>query len=82
MGIVVGLLSETVMARGFPTFFLCCFGALVLTSFVSMFSLLFFSGVDVRALFTIGLKQTLYSMIFIIPIYFAARSLGRRAMGA
>jgi hypothetical protein len=47
-----------------------------------MFSLLFFSGVDVKALFEIGYKQTLYSMIFILPIYFAARSLGRRAMNS
>jgi hypothetical protein len=70
------------MARGFPSFFLCCIGALILTSFVSMFSLLFFSGVDVKALFEIGYKQTLYSMIFIFPIYFAARSLGRRAMNS
>jgi hypothetical protein len=82
VGIVVGILSETIMARGFPSFFLCCIGALILTSFVSMFSLLFFSGVDVKALFEIGYKQTLYSMIFIFPIYFAARSLGRRAMNS
>lgn len=79
VGIFVGILSETVMARGFPTFFLCCLAALVLTSFISMFSLLFFSGVDVSALFTVALKQILYSMIFTFPIYFIVRALGHRA---
>ena len=82
VGIFVGVLSETVMARGFPTFILCCLGALILTSFVSMFSLLFFSGVDSSALLIIGLKQTLYSMIFAFPIYFVVRSLGHRAVSS
>lgn len=79
VGIFVGILSETVIARGFPSFFLCCFGTLALTSFVSMFSLLFFSGVDLSSLLIVGLKQTLYSMIFTFPMYFVVRSLGRRA---
>jgi hypothetical protein len=78
VGIVVGVLSETVMARGFPTFFLCCFSALVLTSFVSMFSLVFFSGVDFSALVRTGVLQTLYSIIFTLPFYPIVRSLGRR----
>ncbi len=82
IGIFIGILSETIMARGFPTFFLCCAGALILTSFVSMFSLLFFSGVDMSALIMIGLKQTLYSMLFAFPIYFVVRALGRRVVTA
>ena len=80
VGIFVGILSETIMARGFPTFFLCCLAALILTSFASMFSLLFFSGVDFSALFKIGVKQTLYSMIFIVPIYFFVRTIGQKAV--
>ena len=80
VGILVGILSETVMARGFPTFVLCCLAALMLTSFVSMFSLLFFSGVEIMVLLSIGLKQILYSMIFTVPIYFVARWLGQRAL--
>jgi rod shape-determining protein MreD len=78
VGIVVGVLSETIMARGFPTFFLCCFSALVLTSFVSMFSLIFFSDVGFSALIRTGVLQTLYSVIFTLPIYPIVRSLGRR----
>ena len=79
VGIVAGLLGETVMARGFPTYFLGCLGALVLTAFVSFFSLLFFNSVDVRSLLTTAGRQTLYSMIFAIPMYFIVRALGRRS---
>lgn len=78
IGIVVGVLSETVMARGFPTFFLGCLGALILTSFVSFFALLFFNSVDIMVLLKTAAQQTVYSMIFTIPIYFIVRALGRR----
>lgn len=78
MGIIIGFLSETVMARGFPTFFISCLGALILTAFVSMFSLLFFTGVEFMALVRTGLMQTLYSMLFTFPVYFIVRALGRR----
>jgi uncharacterized membrane protein YeaQ/YmgE (transglycosylase-associated protein family) len=79
VGIVVGLLSETVMARGFPTYFLGCAGALILTSFVSFFGLLFFKNVEITALLETAAMQVLYSMIFTIPIYFIVRALGRRS---
>jgi hypothetical protein len=78
VGIVIGVLSETIMARGFPTYFLGCLAALVLTAFVSMFSLLFFKSVDMMALLQTAGMQTLYSMIFTIPIYFIVRPLGRK----
>lgn len=78
VGISVGLLSETVMARGFPTYFLCCAGALVLTAFGSMFALVFFTGVEFSALIRTGIEQTLYSVIFTLPLYPVVRSLGRR----
>jgi rod shape-determining protein MreD len=80
IGILVGILSETVMARGFSTYFFCCFGALLLTSFVSMLSLMFFTEVHFAALLGVGLWQTLISMIFSFPLYFAVRALGRRVL--
>lgn len=82
VGIVVGVLSETIMARGFPSFFISCIGALVLTSFVSMFSLLFFSGADITALVRIGLLQVFWSLIFAFPMYPVVRSLGRWTVSA
>lgn len=78
VGIVVGVLSETITARGFPTYFLSCIGALILSSFSSMFSLVFFTGVEFSALLRTGIQQTLYSLIFTLPIYPVVRALGRR----
>lgn len=76
IGIIVGILAESVMAQGFPSYFLSCLGALLLTSFVSMFPLLFFAEADMFALFTTGLHQTVVSMIFTFPLYFVVRALG------
>lgn len=78
VGIVVGVLSETIMARGFPTYFLCCAGVLVLTSFISMFSLVFFANVEFSALIRTGVMQAFYSIIFSLPIYPVVRTLGRK----
>ncbi len=78
VGILVGVLSETIMARGFPTYFLCCAATLVLTSFVSIFPLVFFENVEFSALLRTGILQALYSIIFTLPIYPIVRSLGRR----
>jgi rod shape-determining protein MreD len=78
VGIVVGVLSETIMARGFPTYFLCCIAVLVLTSFISMFSLVFFANVEFSALLQTGVLQGLYSLIFALPIYPVVRLLGRK----
>ncbi len=81
VGIATGALSETIMARSFPSFFVFCVGALVLTSFVSMFSLLFFSSIDIAALLSTGLRQTLYSLPFCVPIYFIVHALARASSG-
>ncbi|HHT17873.1 MAG TPA: hypothetical protein GXZ77_09240 [Papillibacter sp.] len=79
IGIACGVLSETILARGFPSYIVCCFAALMLTSFVSMFSLLFYAGVDPFSLFQIALGQSLYSLIFACPLYFFVRLLARSA---
>jgi hypothetical protein len=79
IGIACGVLSETILARGFPSYIVCCFAALMLTSFVSMFSLLFYAGVDPFSLFQIALGQSLYSLIFACPLYFFIRLLARSA---
>ncbi|MEL4107029.1 hypothetical protein AAFA46_09360 [Oscillospiraceae bacterium WX1] len=82
IGIGVGILSETVLARGFPTFLISCLGALLLTAFVSMFSLLFFSRVEFSSLLRVGFLQSLYSIFFAFPIYPIIRSLSRRVPSA
>lgn len=78
VGIIVGVLSETIMARGFPTYFLSCAAVLVMTSFVSIFPLVFFANVEFSALLRTGVLQVLYSIVFTLPIYPIVRSLGRK----
>jgi rod shape-determining protein MreD len=80
VGITIGALSETIMAKGFPSFFICCLAALGLTAFVQMFPLLFFEEVEMAVLLETAFKQTVYSMIFTFPMYFIVRALGRRAL--
>ena len=78
-GIAVGFMADTVLSRGFPTFFVTCAGVLLLVSFVQMFALLFFEGVPPEQLLLVAIYQTLYSLVFTIPIYFIVRPFGRTA---
>jgi hypothetical protein len=76
--LVVGVLSELVVARGFAPYFLICTGTLAVCAIAQMFTLLFFDGVEPRVLFTEALSQTAVSLPFAVPIYLAlARTPGR-----
>ncbi|MDR1298991.1 MAG: hypothetical protein LBJ84_01920 [Oscillospiraceae bacterium] len=77
-GLIAGFLSDIVIARGFPSYIVCCAIVLALTAFTQMFALLFFERLPFRLLATTAAQQILYSMIFALPIYFAVKSLGRR----
>ncbi|NLM84516.1 MAG: hypothetical protein GX189_07435 [Clostridiales bacterium] len=79
IGIACGILSETILARSFPSYIVCCFFALMITSFIPMFTLLFYAGVDPFSLFQLALGQTLVSLIFACPLYFFIRLLARSA---
>jgi hypothetical protein len=78
-GLTAGFLSDIIMARGFPSYIVCCVAILAVTAFAQMFSLLFFERLPIRLLMSTAGRQTLYSMIFALPVYFAARALGRRS---
>jgi rod shape-determining protein MreD len=77
-GIVIGTLADTVLVRGFVTYFLSCATVLAFVAFVQLFPLLFFEGIPPTPLFTALLRQTAYSLVFSLPIWFVARALGRR----
>jgi hypothetical protein len=80
-GLTAGFLSDIIMARGFPSYIVYCVVILAITAFAQMFSLLFFERLPVRLLVGLAGRQTLYSLIFALPVYFAARALGRRSQG-
>jgi len=77
LGLGVGLASEYLLSRGFPSYLLCSAAALLLLAFLQMFSLLVFHGESPLALIRVGALQSLYSMLFVLPIYYLGRRLGR-----
>lgn len=78
-GLLIGTLADTVIARGFATYFLSCIAVLAISAFVQMFPIVFFEGVPPQQLMMTALWQTVYSLIYAIPIWFFVRALGMRA---
>jgi len=78
LGLLVGAMADTVIARGFATFFLCCAAVLVISALIQMFPLVSFLGVPPQNLIPTALWQTVYSLIFAFPIWFFVRALGKR----
>jgi cell shape-determining protein MreD len=78
-GLLVGTLADTVMRRGFLSFYIASVVVLVISVAAQMFPLVFFNGVPPQMLFMVAMRQTLYSMLFVFPMYPIVKSLGRRA---
>jgi hypothetical protein len=78
IGLLVGLMFDTVAAKGFPAYVISCAVALVVVAFVQMFTLLFFEGVPAPLLITAAGQQTLISLIFTVPMYFLQRRSDKR----
>lgn len=79
IGILVGFLAETVVARGFPAYVALCAAALIIVTFVQMASLLFFAGAAQTVLLKTAAIQIVYSLVFTLPLYFISRALGKSA---
>ena len=78
-GLFIGVLADTVMARGAATYYISCALVLIISAFAQMFTLMFFENVSSRPLLVMALRQTVYSLIFAFPIWFFVRALGKRA---
>ena len=72
-GLIIGTLTDTVLTRSFPVYILSCAAVLIFSAFAQMFPLMFLVEVPTQPLFITALWQTLYSLIFIIPIWFFVR---------
>jgi len=79
LGLLVGAMADTFMARGFATYFICCAAVLAIAAMIQMFPLMSFVGVPPQSLMSTALWQTAYSLIFAFPIWFFVQALGRRA---
>ena len=78
-GLLIGMLADTVMTRGFATYLLSCIVVFAVSAFAQIFPLMFFENVLPRPLLVTALWQTVYSMIFVFPLWFFARAMGKRA---
>jgi len=79
LGLIVGALADTVIARSFMTFFLSCVAVLIISAIVQMFPLLFLLNVPLQPLLSTAFQQTVYSILFTLPIWFFVHALGKRA---
>jgi cell shape-determining protein MreD len=77
VGIFFGMLSDTVLVQGFPSYLACSFGALVICSVCQMFQMIFFHGATFSALLDVCIRQTLASLLFTIPLYYSSRFISR-----
>jgi len=78
-GLIVGALADTVIARGFVTYFLSCVAVLAVSALVQMFPFVFLRNVPIQPLMVTAFQQTIYSLFFTLPIWFFVRALGKRA---
>jgi len=83
-GLLVGMLADTVILRGFVTYYLCCAAVLIVSALVQMLSLIILftvqeMSIPVQSLITTAFQQTIYSLILALPIWFFVRALGNYA---
>ncbi|MCL2828445.1 MAG: hypothetical protein FWD99_06870 [Oscillospiraceae bacterium] len=79
LGMGIGLLSTYLLSRGFPSYLLCSALALMAVAIIQLFPFLVFDRVNPLALLRVAVLQTLYSMFFILPLYYLTRFMGKRA---
>jgi len=79
VGVGVGFLSDRILSRGFPSCLLCTVLTLLLCTFLQILQPVFFGGASVFVALWVGLLQVLYSLLFAVPAYLAARSISRSA---
>jgi len=77
-GLVIGALSDTIVLRGFVTYYIACAGILILSAMVQMFPMMFLQGYPFHFLIDTAIGQTVYSLILAFPIWFPVRALAKR----
>ena len=78
-GLVIGALADALIMRGFVTYYLSCVAVLIASAFVQMFPLVVLQGIPLQMLVGTAIQQTLFSLIFALPVWFFIRALGKRA---
>jgi len=77
-GLVVGTLADTVVLRGFVTYYIIIGIVLVVSAFVQVFPFLINldNNITIFILIPTAIEQTIYSLVLALPIWFFIRALG------
>ncbi len=94
LGFFIGALGKYMLQKGLVSYLVMAFLALAVIAFCQMFHTLFLSGVDARAFRRLyfhgtytwivvrtGLIQTLWSLVWSVPIYLPCKLIAARPMG-
>ena len=79
VGLLFGYLGDTILSRRFPSYLICCLGALIAVSFIQMFAPLFFDKVPMRSLLATALVQIATSMVCAVVLYPVIKWMARRS---
>ena len=69
IGMLLGYLGETIFSRRFPSYLICCLGALIIVSVVQMFPLMFFDKIAIGVLVITAVKQIATSVVCAVILY-------------
>jgi len=77
-GLIVGTLADTVILRGFVTYYISCTVVLIISVFIQIFPFIAFPPYDtsIYVFIPTAIQQTIYSLILAFPIWFFVRALG------
>lgn len=76
-GILFGVLSDTVLVQGYPSYLLCSALQLLICSALQVLSFVVLSGAPLNSLIGTALTQSLVSLIFTVPLYYVTAFLNR-----
>lgn len=77
VGFGSGFLSEFLLAKGFPSFLTLALTALLLCSASQAIPAVIYRGMSLPRGAVSALIQTAYSLIFVLPVYWASRGISR-----
>ena len=82
-GLLIGTLADTVILRGFVTYYISCAIILFISAIVQIYPLLLtltsepVQSIPLQALISTTIQQTIYSLILALPIWFFVQALGK-----
>ena len=75
LGVLVGRLTEKIITRGFPSYLLCGALSLVLTSAMQALPFIAFARLSIADVMPTAIAQTVCSLLFLLPVYYASRTI-------